>query len=515
MITARLRDVRAESRQPPERTIRGQEQILAAAVALALACSIYALGLRQFGGFDGSVVVDVGWRLANGQRPFRDFPCTLPIAFWVGAKYAVLLFGARWRSFVILAALFSALTWLWSIWLARRIEPDQARAWLLALCPQLLAMLVVSYWWYNPLTSVAGVLYVLASAAILCAPRSSALRASYAASLALLATTKPNVAGPLLLIGTLVQLCVPARRRAALMETLVAIGGVWALLLSQGVSPVDVASAYLGVATRGFTLHQLFQDMSRAEKVLSCLALVLALGPALAARRTLWTTRNDSPFVWLAIAALGSGLLAFLTNGEAKLVDLPLIVCSSYLVLHRESVGPGHDKALELPRALLAFACVVLMTGAVVEAVSRHRVETVGVGAFFEYQLSDAPVPGDFFAGLRAGPTLRTTVREVHEVLAHAKHAKVCFGPRMQWAYAAFGLASPLGDPPWWDPGVAFPSEQSALYARHWARQRFDLLVLFNSPDSYYSAPLERVVRRLYVIDRHYRTLVVLHRRAT
>src|SRR5579875_3771538 len=54
---------------------------------------IVHFGNRQFGGYDYSVLIDTGWRLANGQHPYTDFICTLPPAFMLGAKYAFALWS--------------------------------------------------------------------------------------------------------------------------------------------------------------------------------------------------------------------------------------------------------------------------------------------------------------------------------------------------------------------------------------------------------------------------------------
>ena len=44
------------------------------------------------------MTVDIGWRLANGQQPFRDFYMTLPPVFAFGAQLAFALFGVAWLS---------------------------------------------------------------------------------------------------------------------------------------------------------------------------------------------------------------------------------------------------------------------------------------------------------------------------------------------------------------------------------------------------------------------------------
>jgi hypothetical protein len=123
-------------------------------VALLIGFAISQLGMVQFGGFDHSVLVDVAWRLVQGQKPHVDFPCTLPVGFIIGAKYAFQLFGVSCRALILFTALFSVLTFIYPVWLLRRLFGNPA--WPCYGPPRFSStLLLVSYWCYNPITSSA------------------------------------------------------------------------------------------------------------------------------------------------------------------------------------------------------------------------------------------------------------------------------------------------------------------------------------------------------------------------
>jgi hypothetical protein len=80
--------------------------------SIALFFAIWFLGLRQFGGYDHSALIESGWIQFTSLAPFRDYPCTVPPLLFAGDRYALLIFGVRWSAFVLLMACFAALSFL-------------------------------------------------------------------------------------------------------------------------------------------------------------------------------------------------------------------------------------------------------------------------------------------------------------------------------------------------------------------------------------------------------------------
>src|SRR3982750_635103 len=87
-------------------------------VVYALACGIlaavafafnWATGHRGVFLLDQSMIFDGGWRILEGQTPYRDFLIPFgPITFYIQALF-FRVFGVNWTATVIPACLFSAI----------------------------------------------------------------------------------------------------------------------------------------------------------------------------------------------------------------------------------------------------------------------------------------------------------------------------------------------------------------------------------------------------------------------
>ena len=233
----------------------------------------------QFGGFDHSVLIDIGWRMVSGQRPGLEFQSTLPIGFVIGSRYAFRIFGLTWSAIIAWQACFVVITCCWSFALLRRLGESPARAALLSLALQASANLVTSYWWYNPATTTAGVLFFLSAAAFWRQPGSLSIGASYIASLVMLAGMKPNVAGVLILGVTLTLVSSPPHRRRTIVYSVLAFALFTGWLALEGVWLIDVLRSYLSISGRGFSFAQFLQDSTVREKQVALLLMAASLAP--------------------------------------------------------------------------------------------------------------------------------------------------------------------------------------------------------------------------------------------
>jgi len=483
------------------------------ATAFLISAAIFKLGMIQFGGFDHSALIDMGWRIHLGQKPFRDFPCTMPPLFYLGAGCAFDAFGSSWRSLVALTSTFSFATFLWSYLLLDGILEDHFGAWLFSLMIQACTNVVVSYWWYNPVTTVIAVLSFLSFWRLFRNPGDQWVRVSCIGSLALLSLAKPNIAG-LLIVGMLTIGLFSMIRWVAIV--IMAISAVITLvtLAAANINPADIVFGYLGIADRGATFNQLFQDIGHREKVLFSGVIAALLIPWIIHPRRFFKRWND-PRHWLALLGLIAGLYGFITNGEAKIVDVPLVFLCSVLGLCIP-LRKG-DARLHLVKPtdfrwkgyFSAFACVLIGI-ACAQAVMRHRVALIG--PFFEHRLSDRAPSPPFFKGLRTGNIFSGVCSEVDVVLARFGSSSVYFGPRMQWAYAAFELTPPLNQPSWWHPGVSFPKGMESFYIKAWASRKFETVVLFKNDLTYMSPEFIEILSKNYSMDQSSPFLTVLHR---
>ncbi|PWU19184.1 MAG: hypothetical protein C5B50_07205 [Verrucomicrobia bacterium] len=534
-------------------------------IGLALASLMYWCGMRQFGGYDHSGIIEAGWRLVQGQRPYKDFPCTLPPAFILGAGYAFKLFGVSWRALILFTVLFSVGTFFWLVWLGVRLFADRALALVLALTVQSLSTLLLSYWWYNPITSVSAAVFLLTAALLWHHPSDWRSRVSYLAALALLATMKPNMAGGCIIAVTIVFLCSKQHRWRALFLSGCAFALFMVFLWINHLTLLNVLKGYLSVRQYGASateVTELIERMSAGERWLSGLATVGALLPAVFA---IWKRRGRflTGGQWIGLGGIVATIHPFLVNGEFKVVDLVPALIGSILVaselyesqthtqparesgaertrLGRSNVrigkkrtvagvsgsstaDPEHprtvlraDTAVRAPvfggpmrRLVFGLLLVLGFTGTGL-AIARDRVKSIGYREFFEYAMPGA-VPDGFFKGLHAGPSFRETLEQVQRVLKATPQASVFFGPRMEWGYAAFKLPSPLGHPIMWAPGSFFATSETGAHFVSFLQRRFDLLVFVRSWDGmgYYPPPIYEELRLNYICDESYSQLMV------
>lgn len=475
---------------------------VAALSTAALAGAIWAFGHRHLGGFDHSALIDVAWRIASGQRPGIDFPSTTPIGFALAAGHALRWFGVTWSSLIGLQVLFASVTFLWLLWLLRRTGTGPWESLALALAVEASANVVTSYWWYNPATTTAGTLFFVSAAAFWREPRARAVLASYVASLLLLASMKPNVAGALIAGVTLVLLSSRAHRLRAIAVSAAALALFVAWLALERSSLPIVLRGYLSVSARGFTLAQFLQDLTPSELYAAVALLVACLTPWLFRLRA-WSPEGHAR--WLAVAAMAAGLLGFVTNGEHKLVDLPLLLLALWWHGRCDGDSPdGRGAASGVVRAwrpwLLALAGTLIAAGIGVGAL-RDRVSAIGPGIFFEPQVDPTPLGSPFFDGFRGGPNLVEVEREVATALSVLRPRRPFFGPRMQWGYAAFGFEPPRNQPPWWHPGVTYPagSAEEDAYVQCWIEARHDALIFLRGDYTYLPSRFLQEAGRRYV----------------
>jgi hypothetical protein len=488
------------------------QRFLPIATAVAMATTIIWCGRRQFGGFDHSIAVDAGWRLLIGQKPYVDYPSTLPPGFYLGAYAAFVLFGPVWESLVWLHAIFSVAMFCWSYWLLAELEFPKHEALTLSACCLTMALVVGSYWWYNSITAASAITYFLSSVVFLAHPKRRSAAATYAVALWLLALMKPNVAAILITGCTFVLLSSAAHRRLTLWLSLLAASAWAALLLAVGVSPVGVVSSYHGIAGRGLSTR-LFQDLGVRESLFVVLNLRLVLIPlgSPEAWKALVTQRRQQ---LVSLTAIAAGLVGFFTDGEVRIVESALLVTSAWIFASPGALAPPARRRNRW-EAYTRAVTLGLATIGLAEAVVRHRVKGIGPGTFFEYSIPDDPVHSGFFRNTRISERLMRTTAQISDVLDSAaalnnkpvRDLNVYFGPRLQWAYAANRVRSPLGQPIWWHPSVGFPAVDETKYVRLLAQHRFDVAIFLKGDTTYFSPSAFLAVTHDFPLDTRFSEL--------
>lgn len=485
-------------------------------VGLAIALFIRCFGMHQIGGFDHSVVVDLGWRLVNGQIPYVDFPCTVPVGFLIGAKFAFQWFGVTWSSIIDFTALFALTTFMWSLFLFEQLFGRRWLTLLWALTFQAMTLMLLCFWWYNPVTSVASEIYVLSAAVWLHRPKAWSAMVSYGLAMLLLAAMKPNVAGILVPLVAVVLFSSSLHRWKTLLVSATAFALFLLLLWSNHLSLTGMFKGYLSVASRVGSFKGIYEFVSALTIWLSIAALVLVLVPIVVALCLGWRAIR-SRGSWIALVTLAGGLYSFLTNGELKLVDLSTVLLACFLLVGElRGTVVAADCIFRLPlgwNRALSLICVILASAGTAQGIVRDRVKGIGLMIFFEYDGAKHVMPDGFFKGVECGDIFFEVNRELTEVLRQTGSASVWFGPRMQWAYAAFDKPSPRGQPVWWHPGVSFAQSDEQLYFQHLLDSKTDVLILFKNDVSYYPKEMVQQLVAGYEVNQSAPLLTILLRK--
>ncbi len=250
---------------------------------------------------------------------------------------------------------------------------------------------------------------------------------------------------------------------------------------------------------------------------------------------------QDSPVALISITGMLTGLMAMFTDSDSNLVvGIPLILVSaaclqlwmlrdglsddhlspwvtasavaaaaaSLVGVTRVGIGPALDGqqvawgiSLFFAGTMLAIATTgvrassVLLMGvllwvagvALLFGAERIRVKYIGPGTFY----SDEPlvrIPGPpFFKGVLGSPRLRDVIGEMEAAVERyappqgQQSSSVYFGPRLEFAYAAFGIPSPKHLPVWYHPGNSYPEALGDTIAAAFVSQEFEMGVFLKS----------------------------------
>lgn len=548
---------------PPKAEMKlGMFYGIGAVAAVFIALFILEYGMHQIGGYDQSNLIDSSWRLYKGQTVYVDFPFTLPIAYTLGGKFSFQWFGVHWRSFIEMMALFSAPTFAWSLFLLARLFGRSWTTLLWALAMQMFSPMMAAYWTYNPITAVTAVIYTLSAAYWLRCPQDKIAVASYGASLWLMATMKPNVAG-ILIPGISLLLFASARHRwKVVWVSLGAFALFLVFLWINNMSFTGTIAGYLSVASRGASLAPFLIDLNPLEKRMALVVLMSILLPAVLAlsqgerskpsliswtpaivmlcglclfianheNKPIGEATIFAPLVmalylgrkslrsldpWIPTFVLLAGLYGFITNSEQKLVDAPPGRCAALLLAadlrsaRLSTAGPLFQLPLWWNR-YLALVCVVLGGVALAQGTARDRIQSIGPVQFFEWDDSRHIIRDGFFKGVHCGDVFDEMLKEVTAVANRNPSSTFWFGPRMQWGYAAFDKPSPLHEPVIWDPDTMFDNSHREIYFNNFLQNRLQILILFKNDLTHYTQEEVQRISQLYNVDQSFPALTVL-----
>jgi hypothetical protein len=466
-------------------------------------------GRWQLDGFDFGIAIDLGWRQILGQRPYIDFPTTTPPGFHLGIKYAFELFGVNWDADLYFSALFACATFLWMYWTMTLLKMGRLASLAVAFAIECAAMLTHCLWSYNNSCLILAAVFFLSCLVYARDPEPVGVQVSYLASLTLLSLMKPNIAG-LMIAGGVLLLFVATRRKLRLVVlTLGAVVAALAVFALNHISVEAMLTSYLSVAQRGSMAdRRSYTDMSEFDRHSALFWVTVLSLPLLGAlpqwAKQVWQRdwRGMASTLLFALSVLVV-IYGIRTNGDFR--DLE---CTALLAAGGVITFGLRWNGIFLRRVTIAILCATI-AGDLYYGATRTFVYLGGPHMFFEWQDNQHHIDSGFLKNMRVGAPLIEVEREVKQAV-DTNPGPYFLGPRIDFNYAVFGLASPKRYPITWAPETMFPRLAEPQLVQYWQQDRFETLIFIKDElagsaqggaYTYYPPEFLDIIDRAYVRD--------------
>lgn len=428
----------------------------------------------QFGGYDLSPIIDLSWRLRNGEIPGRDFISTFPPIIILLLK--IDMFGqSSWFDLVFLNILAILL-----IYVLLGVFQEISDSLLLYgfLLPLVLCVPLVftNHIWHSSLSQYLAIVFMVGIYSCLYNPNNLKYFLLFISSI-LIITAKQNIAVPFVLISILYVLLSSNINKSIIVLT-VLFGAVFGIALLNYVFSIPSYSmiySYYAVLGRGIPTKEMFYQILSGGSVFplifSVASLILLLGVKL--DKNMLSMEYRPYFLFCALAAI----IPILTDWDSKINNAPLLLFvlaylfySPVIGIYKEHCIYGRSLIFDYGIILL-FIIIYLLS--VLGGYSRERMKNVG--PFYE-NLSQIEVRGGYFNGLLTGNKFVGILKEIEITRSRFLTNRIFFGPRIEFGYLLTKVRSPNGLPLWWHPGTSYSTEDEDVVLMNFINNDFDIL---------------------------------------
>jgi hypothetical protein len=449
------------------------------AILILIFASIFSLHVifQQFGGYDLSPLIDLFWRIHNGQIPGKDFIYTFPPMIAVAAKL-VAWKDMTWTDLTVLNIAFTVASFL--LMLVSGWRASTNRWWWPCLAGIVsIPLIYCNHLWHSTLSQIAaiGSLYCLYLVLTVEKPAIRQLTGLFLFS-ALLALSKQNVALPVIGLSLLIVIIGGCKnsKTAALTILSAYIFGVFFYHYYVGTSLHDFVSSYTMVTGRLIPSSGMLDEMSMVVSN-KALGILLILFLPFFCMEFFKTPLTPLRYL-LALVAAAAALIPVLTDWDTKMNDAPFPLFLFGLALIGKVNCPPQKNSLASRLFYLLLACV--LTAAIIEGWTRERMYHVGPGLFYESPTTET-VDSGYFSGLKTGAHLKAVLDEIHQFVPQDSATPIFFGPRIEFGYALTNNTSPHGFPLWWHPGTSFALRDEELVIGLFKKQNFSTIIFLKN----------------------------------
>jgi hypothetical protein len=464
-----------------------KHHVLSMVVLTASSIAAYIFVNNQFGGYDLSPLVDLSWRLSNGEIPGNDFINTLPLALVSAVKLI------SWGELAWTDLTFVNIAIVLGTYLFLSFSPkSQKVSWqwysLIALVISL-PLIYTNHLWHSSISQYLAVMYFYATYQVLKIDRGSITYYVFVfVASGMLALAKQNVALPILFASTLFFLCSPKTKKLLFVTIAGALTGLVLCSIYVGSSLESFLYSYQAVFGRGkpdFEMYRAFRSVKThwfiALITLFCLSLFYLSSKKVSVRERLY----------LYMFALLS-TIPILTDWDTKINNIVLPLFIVIVVVHNEklAVNCGFKRKRSLWISL-CLAYTVAMTGGYTRERMKH------VGPFYQKPLS-TEVSSGYFKGLRTGEHFYSLLSEIRVIKRTWADKVIYFGPRIEFAYLETKTRSPKGMPLWFHPGTSYSARDTQKVVEAFSSAKFHLLVFSKNDRTRIPSEILKIVEEFY-----------------
>lgn len=430
-----------------------------ALTATGLVAWHYYFSLILFSGMDGGALINAAWMQCHGVVPYRDFYTATPPLWVLPAGWAFAWFGPFWTSFSLLFCLFSLVTFTWMFVVLQRMSGHAWKALAGALVIQVLALLPLSWWWYNDITAMIAALFYASVCGLYFQPESRLLRASFVLSEAVLALGKANMAGPLLVLGVLFLLFRKPLRRFVIVATLAAAAADIGVLALNHISVPSLLQNYAWGGSGRFQtrIWSYFFDHPEGftEHAITTAWIIasIAAGVALIFACDAGGRRKKDLLALFSIAQIVS-VIDSATNFAWKGECVVYLIILVFFVFPPRLSPPFGVAGMARWTSVIAMGAAIFLT--ILLGGSRKVFLNIGNDSYAPPEMRYKLMAPPLFRGMQ---TSWATVNALYYVNAALKdlnwpanpNQTIYFGPFIDFCYAAFNIPPPRGLPLWWE----------------------------------------------------------------
>lgn len=443
---------------------------LAVGLMIMMAAAIFAsiVVQHQFGGYDLSPLIDLGWRLRSGQFPHQDFINTLPPLLIILIQ-ATTWGQPHWQDLTSIATLFTLLTFIAIYISTPNTDRSTTRT---AYTAMILCVPTVytNHIWHSSISQMSAILLIHSIQVSHNKPNSIYSLAFIFISAGLVATSKQNIA-PTFITLTIIGSTLFKNRKA--LASVIVAGSIAGIMVSAQLTHQSLQgfiAIYQSAAGRATPPTEMLQDIS-SSFYNQCL-LVITIGALAIAYKNIKNIPSATK-KFMALMVMGSFVPA-LTDWDSKFNNIPLILFTlAYFTPIFASPQENSQPVISRITFLLGATALVL---AIHGGWARDRM--MNVGPFYE-QSNAYTFQGGYFHGLTSGPLMFNILNALSELKPHLKEKRVFFGPRLEFGYQLTESKSPRFFPLWWHPGTSYSEKQMPAITKAFETADFDILVFF------------------------------------